>query len=131
MKLMLVGPDDSGFWFLENENGLSWKIVERWADHSAAAALFGWDAPDDATDEEQNESAREFLMEHIGAEIEAPRHIAIHFEELEREAVEEVVSEFIGVRLRSTIEAVDVEDRRIGFKIEGPEIEFDEDHDKR
>ena len=127
MKLMLVGPTDEGFWFLENENGLSWQLVERWADHSVAAALFGWLALDGATDDEQAESAREFLMDNIGAEIEAPLHIAQHFEQLEREAVEEVVCEFFGVKLRSTFEAVEVEEGRVGFKIEGPEVEIDEE----
>jgi hypothetical protein len=127
MKLILAGPDDSGFWFLENENGMSWQLVERWRDHPGAAALFGWTAPDGATDDEQAEAAREFLMDHIGDQIEAPRHIAQHFEELEREAVEEVVSEFFGVRLRSTFEAVDVEEGRVGFRVEGPEIEIDDE----
>jgi hypothetical protein len=122
MKLTLVGPTDEGFWHLENEHGMSWKIVERWADHPGAAALFGWPAPDGATDGEQAQAAREFLMENIGAEIEAPRHIAQHFEQLEREAVEEVVTEFFGVKLRSTFEAVEVEDGRVEFKIEGPEV---------
>jgi hypothetical protein len=93
MKLILVGPSDEGSWFLENQNGLSWELVERWSDHPGAAALFGWAAADGATDDEQAEAAREFLMENIGEQIEAPLHIAQHFEELEREAVEEVVSE--------------------------------------
>lgn len=123
MKLILVGPTDEGFWHLENENGLSWQIVERWEDHPGAAAIFGWSAPDGATGDEQAELAREFLMDSIGAEIEAPRHIAQHFEELEGEAVEEVVSEFFGVKLRSTFEAVENQEGRIGFKIEGPEVE--------
>jgi hypothetical protein len=125
MKLMLVGPTDEGFWHLENENGLSWQIVERWSDHAAAAALLGWVAAIGATDDEQAEAAREFLMENIGAEIEAPLHIAQHFEEIEREAVEEVVSEFFGVRLRSTFEAVEIEEGRVGFRIEGPIAEID------
>jgi hypothetical protein len=123
MKLMLVGPDGSGFWFLENDHGLSWQLVERWADHPGAAALFGWVAADGSSDDEQAEAAREFLMEKIGDEIEAPLHIAQHFKELEREAVEEVVSEFLGVRLHSTIEAVEDEEGRVGFKIEGPQVE--------
>lgn len=126
MKLMLVGPDDSGFWFLENENGLSWQIVERWGDHPGAAALYGWVAPDGATDDEQAEAAREFLLEKTGDKIEAPLHIAQHFEELEREAVEEVVTEFFGVRLRSTFEAVE-DEGRVGFRIEGPQFEIDEE----
>lgn len=123
MKLTLVGPTVEGFWFLENDDGLSWQLVERWSDHPGAAALLGWVAADGATDDEQAEAAREFLMESIGAEIEAPRHIAAHFEEIEREAIEEVVTEFLGVRLRSTFEAVEVEEGRVGFRIEGPEVE--------
>lgn len=127
MKLALVGPDDSGFWFLENEHGMTWKIVERWEDHSAAASLFGWLAPDGESEGEQMESAREFLMERIGDQIEAPRHIAQHFEELERDAVEEVVTEFLDVQLRSTFVTVEDEGGRIGFKIEGTEIETDDE----
>jgi hypothetical protein len=123
MKLILVGPTDEGFWFLENEHGFSWQIVEQWTDHPGAAALFGWSAPDGVTDDEQAEAAREFLMDNIGAMIEAPRHIADHFEEMEREAVEEVVTELFGVRLRSTFEAVEEESGRIGFKINGPHAE--------
>jgi hypothetical protein len=127
MKLTLVGPDDSGFWFLENDNGLSWQLVERRTDHPGAAALFGWVAADGATEDEQAEAAREFLVENIGDQMEAPRHIATHFEEMEREAVEEVVTEFFGVKLRSTFEAVDVEEGRVGFRVEGPEVEIDEE----
>lgn len=126
MKLILAGPTDEGFWHLENEDGMSWKIVERWTDHPGAAALFGWSAPDGMTAEEQAESAREFLMENIGAEIEALLHIAQHFDEMEREAVEEVVTEFFGVRLRSTFEAVE-EEGEVGFRIEGPQVEIDEE----
>lgn len=82
--------------------------------------------PDGATDDEQAKAAREFLIENIGAEIEAPLHIAQHFEELEREAVEEVVSEFFGATLRSTFEAVE-EEGRVGFMIEGPQVEIDKE----
>lgn len=127
MKLTIVGPTVEGFWFLENDDGLSWQIVERWSDHPGAAALFGWIAPDGATDDEQAEAAREFLMEHIGDQIEAPLHVAQHFEELEREAVEEIVTEFFGVKLHSTFEAVDAGAGRIGFKIEGPQVEINEE----
>lgn len=126
VRLNLTGPTVEGFWFLENDNGLSWQVVERWTDHPGAAALFGWIAPNGATQDEQAEAAREFLMENIGAEIEAPLHIAQHFGELEREAVEEVVSEFFGVRMSSTFEAVEAEDGVVGFKIEGPQIEIDD-----
>ena len=66
MKLTLTGPTIEGFWFLEDQDGKSWQVVERWADHPGAAALFGWVAPEDAADDEQAEAAREFLMERIG-----------------------------------------------------------------
>lgn len=123
MKLILVGPDDSGFWFRKNDNGLSWQLVDMLGRSPRAAALFGWTAANGATNDEQFESAREFLLENIGAVIEAPLHIAQHFEELEREAVEEVVTKFFGVRIRSTFEAVEDEEGRVGFRIEGPEVE--------
>lgn len=84
-------------------------------------------APDGSSEDEQAEAAREFLMENIGAEMEAPLRIAQHFDELERGAVEEVVSEFFGVRLRSTFEAVEIEEGRVGFRIEGPTIEVEEE----
>ena len=126
MKLTLVGPDDSGFWFLENQHGMTWQVVERWGDLPGAAALFGWISAEGATDDEQAEAAREFLIENIGVEIEAPLHIAAHFEEMEREAVEEVITEFFGVKLRSTFKAVE-EEGKVGFRIEGLEVESDED----
>lgn len=83
MKITLVGPDDCGFWFVENEHGMTWQLVEREENQPGAAALFGWTSLDGATDDEQVEAARAFLMENIGAEIEAPLHIATHFEEME------------------------------------------------
>lgn len=83
MKLTLVGPDDSGFWFLEDAAGNAWQLVERWSDHAGAAALFGWVAPEGASDDERAESAREFLMERIGDSIQAPLHIAEYFEQFQ------------------------------------------------
>jgi len=85
MKLTLVGPTLEGFWFLENADGLSWQLVERWLDLPGAASLFGWASLAGTSDDEQGEAAKEFLMEHIGHEINAPLHIAQHFEEMERE----------------------------------------------
>ena len=41
MKVFLMGPDDLGGWFLDDENGQSWQIVESNEDHIAAAELFG------------------------------------------------------------------------------------------
>jgi hypothetical protein len=83
MILTLVGPDDSGFWYLEDAAGNDWRVVERWSDHPGAAALFGWIAPNGASDDEQVVSARDFLMERIGDSIQAPLHIAEHFEQFQ------------------------------------------------
>lgn len=83
MKLTLTGPDDLGKWLLEDANGNAWPLVERPEDHIAAAAMFGWLPPQDATDEEIIENALDWLMAFIGEEIEAPQHIAEYFRELE------------------------------------------------
>ena len=38
MKVTLMGPDDLGYWFLDDENGNSFPSVERHEDHPQAAA---------------------------------------------------------------------------------------------
>ena len=45
MEVYLAGPDDLGYWFLEDENGNSFDLVTTEAEHLTAAALFGWKAP--------------------------------------------------------------------------------------
>lgn len=86
MIVSLVGPDDLGYWFLHDENGNSFPLVERHKDHPAAAALFGWKAPERVTDEEELiDSAIDFLMENTGEDFEAPKHVAEFFEKLEAE----------------------------------------------
>lgn len=86
MQVELAGPDDLGHWFLVDGDGNSFPLVERPEDHPAAAALFGWKAPKDVTDEEKIiDAAIDFLMEHIGDEIKAPRHVVEFFEKLREE----------------------------------------------
>lgn len=83
MTVTLVGPDDLGYWFLHDENGNSFPLVERHKDHPAAAAFFGWKAPEGVTDEEEIiDSAIDFLMENTGEDFEAPQHVAEFFREL-------------------------------------------------
>src|ERR1700691_2198684 len=50
MKVTLAGPDDLGYWFLHDEDGNGFPLVEDHAGHPAAAALFGWTAPEGVTD---------------------------------------------------------------------------------
>ena len=84
MKVTLAGPTELGYWFLENEDGISFPLVERHEDHPKAAALFGWTAPEGVTDEEEIiDSAIDFLMENISEEIEAPKEVVEFFRELE------------------------------------------------
>ena len=91
MKVELAGPDDLGFWFLVDSNGNSFPLVERHEDHPAAAALFGWKAPEGVTDDEALiDSAIDFLMDHIGDEIKAPKEAVEFFRELEEDEDEVV-----------------------------------------
>ena len=74
MKVTLAGPDDLGYWFLHDENGNAFPLVEDHVDHSAAAALFGWTAPEGVTDQEEIiQDALDWLNDHISDEIEAHR----------------------------------------------------------
>lgn len=86
MIVTLVGPDDLGLWYLHDDNGNSFPLVERHEDHPAAAALFGWKAPEGVTDEEELiDSAIDFLMENISEEIEAPKEVVKYFRELDED----------------------------------------------
>ena len=83
MKVTLAGPDDLGNWFLHDDDGNAYPLVERWADHPAAGALFGWTAPEEVADQDEIiESARLWLMDKIGDEVEAPKDVAEYFREL-------------------------------------------------
>jgi hypothetical protein len=90
MKVTLAGPDDLGYWFLHDEDGNAFPLVEDHAGHPAAAALFGWTAPEGVTDEEEIiQDALNCLMDHISEEIDAPAHIEAFFRELEDDEADE------------------------------------------
>jgi hypothetical protein len=83
MKVTLAGPDDLGYWFLHDEDGNAFPLVEDHEDHPAAAKLFGWTAPEGVTDEEDIiQDALDFLMDNIGEEIESPKEAVEYFREL-------------------------------------------------
>ena len=92
MKVVLTGPDDQGFFYLTDYHLRDYRIVEKWEHYAGAAMLFGWvPCPcgktngtfdcDHRTVDEMAEEARDFLMEHVGEEIEAPLHIQSFFDE--------------------------------------------------
>jgi len=86
MKVTLTGPDDLGYWFLHDEDGNAYPLVECWRDHLAAASLFGWTAREEAKDEnEMIEDARLWLLEHIADEIEAPKDVVEFFLKLQED----------------------------------------------
>lgn len=86
MKVTLVGPDDLGCWFLHDANGNSFPLIESHEDQPAAAALFGWTAPEGVTgDDALIDSAIDFLMENTGEEFKAPKHVVGSFKKLEAE----------------------------------------------
>lgn len=86
MIVTLAGPDDLGFWFLDDENGNSFPLVERHEDHPAAAALFGWKAPEGITDKKAIiHDAIDWLTDHAGEDFEAPQHVVEYFRELNEE----------------------------------------------
>lgn len=86
MRVELTGPDDLGVWYLTNAHGTAYPLVESHEGHPAAAALFCWQAPEGAEDREMIiHDALEFLMNHIGDEIEAPKEAVDYFRELEEE----------------------------------------------
>jgi len=89
MNVTLTGPDDLGYWFLTDDNGNSFPLVERHEDHPAAAALIGWKAPKGVTGEEELiGSAIDWLMENTGEDFKAPKHVVEFFKTLEAESEE-------------------------------------------
>lgn len=80
MQVTLAGPDDLGYWFLDDENGRSFPLVQRHEDHPAAAALFGWKAPEGVTDQKAIiHDAIDWLTDHAGEDFEAPKHVVDYF----------------------------------------------------
>lgn len=53
MRIILMGPDDLGFWFVADEKGRSFPLAERDEDYPQGAALLGWNAPEGVTDQEK------------------------------------------------------------------------------
>lgn len=78
MKVCLSGPDDLGYWFLEDEDGSSFELVTTEAELVPAAALFGYKGND------VNE-AREWLEDFIGEKIDAPADAEAYFNDLYEE----------------------------------------------
>lgn len=86
VRVELTGPDDLGVWYLTNAHGNAFPLVESHEGHPAAAALFGWQAPEGVEDREAIiQDALVFLMDHIGDEIEAPKEAVDYLSELEEE----------------------------------------------
>ena len=85
MLVTLMGPTDLGLWFLDDESGNSFPLVQRYEDHPQAASLFGWQAPEGADQEQIIEDAVDWLMDHINEDIEAPKDVVEYFEESQRE----------------------------------------------
>jgi len=86
MNVTLTGPDDLGYWFLTDDNGNSFPLVERHEDHPAAAALIGWKAPKGVTGEAALiDSAIDFLMANTGEDFKAPKPVVEFFKKLQAE----------------------------------------------
>ncbi len=89
MKVELTGPDDLGYWFLTDSDGNAFPLVETHEGHPAAAAFFGWKAPEGIRDEEAIiQDALAWLMQHIGEEITAPKQAIEYFHRLDEESQE-------------------------------------------
>ena len=83
MQVTLMGPDDLGLWVLADDDGNTYPLVEHQEDHTAAAFLLGWEAPEGVTDEEAlTDSAIDFLTENSGEDFEAPKRVVEFFEKL-------------------------------------------------
>lgn len=91
MLVSLTGPDDLGFWFLDDENGNnSFPLVASHEEHPAAAELFGWNAPDGITDTEAIiNDAIDWLTDHAGELFTAPKHVVEYFKKLDEDEEDE------------------------------------------
>jgi hypothetical protein len=86
MRVILAGPDDLGYWFLVDDAGNTFPLVQDDEEHMQAAALFGWVEPAGlAESQEIIDDAIDWLMEHIGEEIDAPMHVERFFLDLYQE----------------------------------------------
>ena len=84
MRLTLMGLDDSGHWYLCDEHGKDWRIVEGFNDYVPAAQLLGWMPV--GSEHELAQNALAFLMDHIGEEFTVPKHVADYFREMQQDA---------------------------------------------
>lgn len=83
MQVTLSGPDDLGYWFLSDQDGNSFPLVERHEDHPAGAAMLGWKTPEGDNDAEQIiQDALDWLMDHTGEDFNSPKHVADYFKEM-------------------------------------------------
>jgi len=86
MKVTLMGPDDSGYWYLTDDEGNSFPFIECHEDHPTAAAMLGWKRPKDILDEEDIiMDALDWLMDHTGEDFKAPAHVKEYFKQLDEE----------------------------------------------
>ena len=85
MRVTLVGPDDLGYWFLMDEKGNSFPLVESHEDHPVGASFLGWQLAEDFDHDETIECALEWLMDHSGDEFNAPKHVVEYFEQSHQE----------------------------------------------
>lgn len=82
MKVVL-GVNDLGYWFLDDEDGNSFPLVERHEDHPAAAKLLGWRPRKEFKDEEARiHAAIDWLTARMGEDFKAPKHVVEYFEQL-------------------------------------------------
>lgn len=83
MQVTLMGPGDLGHWFLTDDLGNSFPLIERHKDHPKGAVSLGWNPPKGFTDEEELINASiDWLTDHSGEDFEAPKHVVQYFEQL-------------------------------------------------
>ena len=86
MKVTLMGPGELGRWFLADNDGNSYPLVEHHEDHPKGAYLLGWTTPKGITDEEEIiQDALGWLMDHTGEDFETPAQVTDFFREFEDE----------------------------------------------
>ena len=89
MKVSLSGPDDLGFWYLDDKNGRSYPFIEHHEDHPVAAVSLGWKRPEDITDQEELiNAAMDWLRDRAGEDFKAPKHVVEYFQRLDEESQE-------------------------------------------
>lgn len=88
MLVTLMGPDDSGDWFLTDDDGNAYPLVTNHQEHLDALDL-GWQLPEGVEEEDAIMAALEWLNEYTGEEFEAPDHVVEFFEKLYSEGDEE------------------------------------------